>query len=81
MHGSCDIELCEYGKTVNVHLDNPAEGLVIPPMVWCRLYHFSADFVGLCLASQSYSQEGYINNYDDFLRETESYRKSAENNL
>lgn len=51
-------------------LDKPRKGLLIPPMVWCELFDFSADAVCLCLASGCYDPSGYISNYDDFLCET-----------
>lgn len=69
LHGSCDIELNDGRKSAVVHLDKPDEGIVIPAMIWCRLYNFSQDFVGLCLASQHYTPEGYINDFSVFQRE------------
>lgn len=70
VHGSFDVDLFHGEKRVTVHLERPNEGVVIRPMVWCRLYNFSKDFVGLCLASQKYSPEGYINSFENFLTET-----------
>lgn len=68
--GSFDVELSYGDETVNVHIDRPNHGVFIRPMVWCRLHNFSADFVGLCLASQEYKPEGYINSKEEFLAET-----------
>lgn len=68
--GSFDVELSYGDETVNVHLDRPNRGVYIRPMVWCRLHNFSTDFVGLCLASQVYKPEGYINSKEEFLAET-----------
>ncbi len=56
-------------------LDNPQKGLLIPPMVWCELFDFSADAVCLCLASGHYDQTGYISNYEDFLHEVSQLQK------
>lgn len=67
LHGSFDLELSDGTDTRVVHLERPDMGVVIRPMVWCRLFNFSADFVGLCLASQAYLPEGYINSYEDFV--------------
>lgn len=66
VHGSFDLELFDGHKKMVVHLDKPSEGVIIRPMVWCRLYNFSNDFVGLCLASQDYRPEGYINTLEQF---------------
>ena len=70
--GSCDMELHDGHESIRLRLDNPAEGILIAPMVWCRYYNCSPDFVGLCLASHAYTTEGYIYDFDDFIRETHS---------
>lgn len=70
VHGSLDVELRHGNEVINVHLDSPAQGLLIRPMVWCRLYNFSDNFVGVCLASQPYQAEGYINDLQQFINET-----------
>lgn len=67
VYGSLDVELFDGKDTVVVHLDNPHRGLFIRPLVWCRLYNFTDGFVGVCLASQEYLPEGYINTMDEFL--------------
>lgn len=65
VHGSLDIELYDGKDRVVVHLDHPRKGVIIRPRVWCTLYNFSPDFVGLCLASQEYQPGGYINDIND----------------
>lgn len=65
-HGSFDLELNDGSKTVCIHLDRPDKAVLIRPMVWCRLFNFSSDFVGLCLASQEYLPDGYINSFEEF---------------
>ncbi len=69
-HGGCDMELHDGSQAVRVRLDSPDEGIVIPPMVWCRYYNCSKDFLGLCLASNAYTSEGYIHDFQSFLNET-----------
>lgn len=49
-------------------LDSLSQGLLIPPMVWCRLYDFSENSICLCLASEPYNKEGYINDLSEFIR-------------
>lgn len=49
-------------------LDSPNRGVIIPPMVWCRLSDFSDNAVCLALASGDYDEEGYINDFCDFLK-------------
>lgn len=48
-------------------LKDTQSGLLIPPMVWCELYSFSADAVCLCMASGCYDQKGYISDYNEYL--------------
>lgn len=66
VHGSFDLDLHDGTRSVSLHLDNPNRGVLIRPMVWCRLHNFSSDFVGLCLASQNYNPEGYVNSFEEF---------------
>ncbi|MDO4210360.1 MAG: FdtA/QdtA family cupin domain-containing protein [Bacteroidales bacterium] len=66
VHGSFEVELYDGHRRINVVLDNPRRAVMIRPMVWCRLYGFSADFVGLCLASHPYQPEGYVNTIEEF---------------
>ncbi len=66
--GSLKVSLSDDGKHFTEYvLNTPNQSLLIPPMVWCRLYDFSADCVCLCLASEAYNKEGYINNQDEFI--------------
>lgn len=53
----------------DIQLSNPSEALYIPEMVWCSFTDFSEDCVCLCMASEPYNAEGYINNLEDFLKE------------
>jgi acetyltransferase-like isoleucine patch superfamily enzyme len=50
----------------DVHLDSPAVGLHIPPMVWGIQYRFSPDAILLVLASEPYDASEYIRDYDEF---------------
>lgn len=56
-------------KEYEYEMDNPRNGLYIPAMVWCDFSDFSADCLCLCLAPEAYDQEGYINDFEQFLRE------------
>ena len=50
-------------------MNNRSEALYIPPMTWCRFSNFTIDCVCLCLASENYFKEGYINDLSTFLKE------------
>lgn len=58
-------------NSADICLDNPSVALYIPEMVWCEFSDFSQDCVCLCLASESYDSQGYINDLDEFLKEVE----------
>lgn len=65
--GSVGIVLDDGDKRDEIVLDSARIGLHIPPMVWGIQYQFSSDAVLLVLASDRYSAEDYIRNYDEFL--------------
>jgi hypothetical protein len=47
-------------------LDDPSIGLYLPPMTWGIQYKYSMDAVLLVFASEYYSSEEYIRDYDEF---------------
>jgi len=67
--GSFTVELTNGKEAASVVLDSPAQGLLIPPMVWCDLMDFTPHAVCLCLASDAYDPSGYIHNIEDYYRE------------
>ena len=69
LSGTVKIDLSDGTRETTVELSQSNCGVVIPQMVWCRLYDFSADFVGLCFASEPYALEGYLSCWEDFLKE------------
>ena len=48
-------------------MSDPAQGIIIPPMVWCRLDNFAPGTVCLAIASEDYDAEGYINDFEHLL--------------
>ena len=65
--GSFKLDLTD-GKTINQYtMDDSSRGIYVPPMVWDRLYDFSADAVCLVLASTQYAESDYIRNWEDYL--------------
>jgi hypothetical protein len=53
------------GQKFNFVLDSPEVGLYIPQLHW-RTIQFSHNAVLLCLASELYSEEDYIRDYNSF---------------
>ena len=69
--GTFEVELSVGRWTKVFNLSEHRQGLIIPPMAWCRLRHFSPSCVALCLASESYSPEGYIYDFEQYLQACE----------
>ncbi|MCQ2976095.1 MAG: FdtA/QdtA family cupin domain-containing protein [Bacteroidales bacterium] len=64
--GSVDIDV-EYGTTKQTyHLDNSSQGLLIEGLVWRVMKNFKENTVLMVLASEKYSEQDYIRNYDKF---------------
>lgn len=68
IHGSCKILLDNGREKKIVSMEKPYEGLYISNDMWREMYDFSPDAVLLVLASEIYSEEDYIRDYDEFLK-------------
>ena len=66
--GSFDIEIDDGERRQLLHMDDPATGVFIPPLVWCRLMNFTKDAACISLASEEYRAEDYIHDYEEFKR-------------
>lgn len=66
--GSCVVMLDDGQQREEYVLENPGQGLLIPPMVWGVQYKYSTDAVLLVLASEIYIESDYIRDYKEFLR-------------
>lgn len=64
--GSLSVILDDGETTTTYRLDNPAEGLLVPPGIWNILENFSTGAVCLVLVSGEYDEAEYIREYDDF---------------
>lgn len=49
-------------------LNRPYQGLMVVPGIWRTLDDFSSGAVCMVLASEGYSEDDYIRNYDDFIK-------------
>lgn len=70
--GRVDVVLDDGCGRSEVTLDDPAVGLLIPPMTWREMTWFSPGAVCLVLASELYDESDYIRDYDDFRRFTKN---------
>ena len=66
--GSFDVVL-NNGTEETVHrLFKPNEGLLVPINTWRELKNFSAGAVCLVIASEEFSEDDYIRNFDEFKK-------------
>lgn len=59
-------EMCD-GSTTEFVLDHPAKGLYIPKLCWHTM-QYSHSAVQMVIASNLYSEDDYIRNYEAFKR-------------
>lgn len=67
VHGQVSALVDDGKSRAEYRLDRPDVGLLVPPMIWGTQYRYSADAVLMVLASEPYSADDYIRNYDEFL--------------
>lgn len=68
--GSCQFILDDGENKKEIKLNHPHQGLIIESMVWREIHAFSDDCVLLVLASQFFSEDDYIRDYQEFLNAT-----------
>jgi|ERR1700683_2241609 len=66
LSGGCTIVCDEGHRVATERLDNPAQGLHVPPLVWITLKDFTPGAVCLVLASELYDAAEYIRDRAEF---------------
>lgn len=70
--GSFDIVVEDGINTRRVILNNPSKGLLLPTGIWRTLDNFSSGSICLVLASDTYREEDYVRDYNEFKQLTSS---------
>ena len=65
--GSFDVVLDDGVNKRKISLNNPNQALHIVPGLWRELENFSSGSICMVLASEKYSEEDYIRDYNMFL--------------
>ena len=65
--GSFILKIDDGTNKMDYFLNQPDEGVYIPPGIWGNELNFSAGSVALVLASDLFEEDDYIRNYKDFL--------------
>ena len=66
--GSFHVQLSGFFGEENYFLEDPNQGLLIPPMTWRDLDRFSPGAICLVLASDPYEEADYIRDYKEFVK-------------
>lgn len=72
--GSFEVVLDDGINKRTVLLNRPFWGLHVPPGIWASEQGFSSGSICLVLASEGYSEDDYIRNYDDYLEYLKTQR-------
>lgn len=67
LSGSFEINLLGHGNRYSFKMNNPNQGLRLPPGYWRILKNFSKDAICMVLASEEYQEEDYIRDFSEFL--------------
>jgi hypothetical protein len=68
LHSSMRIDLHDASHCETYELSRPNVGLIIPAMIWTRLYDFTPETVCVVAASTYYDPPKVIRDWDDYLR-------------
>ena len=66
--GSFDVILDDGKNKKTIQLNRPNFGLLVVPGIWREIVNFSSGAICLVLASQKYSAEDYLRDYNEFLQ-------------
>ena len=67
LSGSFDVVLKDGTDELTITLNKPDRGLLINSNIWRELENFSSGAVCMVIASDVYSEDDYIRDYNDFL--------------
>ncbi len=66
IQGKIEVELeSQSGETHIFYLDSPSKALFLPPLYWQKI-KFPISSIMLCMASEAYSTDEYIRDYNTF---------------
>jgi hypothetical protein len=71
-HGEIEVSLEDGKSRIDLLLDSPNFGLLIPKMTWSSQKFLSQNSQLLVLASDQYDEKDYIRDYETFLKLCES---------
>ena len=66
--GSVSVVVDDSVSRMEIQLDRPNRGILVPPMVWSLQYKYSSDAVEIVFASDIYDADEYIRDYDEYIK-------------
>lgn len=77
LSGSFDVEISDGTDKKVFSLNRSYRGLYVPKGLWRRMTNFSTNSLALVLASKDYSEDDYIENYNDYLKWIAEYEENG----
>ncbi|MBM2812159.1 MAG: putative isomerase [Chloroflexi bacterium] len=68
MAGSLNIDVADPRSKRTFRLDDPAQALYLPAMIWTFLYDFTPETVCLAAASTHYDNTKVVRDWDNYRR-------------
>lgn len=75
--GRCKVKVTNGIEEEIIELCDSKQGLYIAPLCWKEMYDFSSDAVLLVIASEHYSQEEYISDFEQYKEIMSEEEKSG----
>lgn len=66
--GCFDVIIDDGNNKKIIELNRPNYGLMVIPGIWREIVNFSSGAICLVMASEKYSEDDYIRDYDDFKK-------------
>ena len=68
IHGKLDIYCNDGSEEKTYKLTKQNQGLIVPPLIWCKQVYKSDENILLVLTSEEYDPDDYIHNFDEFIK-------------
>ena len=68
LSGEFDLKVNDGSSEKIIHMNNPSEGVYLPPMIWRELENFSNTAICFVLASENYQKSDYIFDFEEFKK-------------
>lgn len=67
INGLLDIEFDNGQKKQIIELNDNTKGLIVPPLIWTKLFNYSKDNILLVFSSEIFNEDDYLRNYNDYI--------------